>query len=157
MQPKIPRLKRKREENIFKHQVMVRQQQVTWLTKVTRRKLTLSDVQLQQTDQVHTHHQINIYQENALELIPTLDTSSGIKIDDCFTVYYNGAESLLKAFKNSLTSLGMDQMMANQHQNHVELIWPVVSKEMRIFPIHPISNLHLFWDYYHYPIFKMIG
>ena len=65
---------------------MVRQQQVTWLTKVTRRKLTLSDVQLQQTDQVHTHHQINIYQENALELIPTLDTSSGIKIDDCFSL-----------------------------------------------------------------------
>ena len=60
---------------------MVRQQQVTWLTKVTRRKLTLSDVQLQQTYQVHTHHQINIYQENALELIPTLDTISGIKID----------------------------------------------------------------------------
>ena len=73
------------------------------------------------------------------------------------SVYYNGAESLLKAFKNSLASLGMDQMMANQHQNHVELIWPVVSKEMRIFPIHPISNLHLFRDYYHYPIFKMIG
>ena len=95
--------------------------------------------------------------KNALELTPTLRKSWGIKTDDYFTIYYNDAESLLKAFKSSLTSLGLDETMANQHQNHVELIWSVVSKEMRIFPIHPISNLHLFRDYYHYPTFKMIG
>ena len=55
--------------------------------------------------------------KNALELTPTLRKSWGIKTDDYFTIYYNDAESLLKAFKSSLTSLGMDETMANQNQN----------------------------------------
>ena len=53
-------------------------------------------------------------------------------------------QSLLKAFRNSLTSLGVDEMMANQHQNYAKLIWSVVSKDKRNFQIHLISNLHLF-------------
>ena len=53
-------------------------------------------------------------------------------------------QSLLKAFRNSLTSLGVDEMMANQYQNYAKLIWSVVSKDKRIFQIRPISNLHLF-------------
>ena len=44
--------------------------------------------------------------------------------------------------------------MTNQHQNHAELISSLVSKKMQIFSIYPISNLHLFRDYYNYPILK---
>lgn len=51
--------------------------------------------------------------KNVLELTPTLRKRWAIKTDDYFTIYYNDAESLLKAFRNILTSLGMNETMAN--------------------------------------------
>ena len=38
-----------------------------------------------------------------------------LKTDYYFTINYNDAESPLKAFKNSLISLVMDETMTNQH------------------------------------------
>lgn len=57
--------------------------------------------------------------KNAIALTPTLCKSWNIKTLDYFTIYYNNAEFPLEAFKNSLTSLRMDEIMANQHWNLV--------------------------------------
>ena len=51
----------------------------------------------------------------------------------------------------------VERNVAVQHHNHVELIWSSISKDLIMFPVSPLSNLHLFRDYYDYPSFQMIG
>ena len=50
---------------------------------------------------------------------------------------------------------GVERNVAVQHRSHVELVWSTISKDLIMFPGNPLSNLHLFPDFYHYPSFKM--
>ena len=111
MQQKILRLKRKGEKIIFRHKVIARQQQVRWLTTVMQSKLTLSDVQFQQNlPRDKTDTMTGTYlPKNALELTATLRERWGIKAD-AYLQFIIIMESLfLDAFKNSLTSLRIDE------------------------------------------------
>ena len=78
-----------------------------------------------------------------------------VQKEDYLTIYFENASSPRTAFKNSLLSSGMERNLAMQHRNKIELIWSAVSKELSIFPVHPLSNLHLLRDFYHLQTFSM--
>ena len=99
----------------------------------------------------------NYIPNSACRLTSELKCKWGVKNEDFFTIYYEDADALLKGFLESLLSAGMENNLAVQHKNHVELVWSTVSKKMTILPVHPLSNLHLLRDFYHYPTFQMIG
>ena len=80
-----------------------------------------------------------------------------VKNKDFFTIWYKDSNLLLEAYYNDLMQTGVERNVAFQHRNHVELIWSTISKDLIMFPVNPLSNLHLFRDYYHYPSFQMIG
>ena len=70
----------------------------------------------------------------------------------------HSAESLLDAFCDDLLSSGaMDNRMAVQHRNYVELVWAMLDKNMVVLPLNALSNLHLLRDFYHRPSVASIG
>ena len=97
--------------------------------------------------------------KNALHLTDDLRKKWQVKDDDFFTIYYRQVEMLLEAFFNDLASAAMERDTAMAHKNKVELILTAINKRenMQMFPVNPLSNLHLLRDYYHRPTFRMIG
>ena len=80
-----------------------------------------------------------------------------IKDEDYFSIYFESAEDVLDNFQEELIQSGHERDNAVQHRNQVSLIWAALNKDLTIFPINPLSNIHLFRDFYHRPTFKRIG
>ncbi|XP_057297196.1 uncharacterized protein LOC130626107 isoform X2 [Hydractinia symbiolongicarpus] len=80
-----------------------------------------------------------------------------IKFADYFTIYFQNSEDLLDAFEQDLLTSGHTKANSVQHRNHVTLMWSAVDRELNMFPVNPMSNIHLFRDFYHRPTFKSIG
>ena len=84
-------------------------------------------------------------------------TKWNIKPDDYFTIYFKNAEDVLDAFQNDLYESGHEKDNSIQHRNSMHLIWASLNKDLAMFPLNPLANIHLFRDFYHRPTYKRIG
>ncbi|XP_057300018.1 uncharacterized protein LOC130630515 isoform X2 [Hydractinia symbiolongicarpus] len=105
----------------------------------------------------HDHPSLDYIPSGSCRLTSSKRKEWGVKPDDFFSIYFSTADDLLDNFQEELLQSGHTKDNSTQHRNQVELIWTSISKDLVMFPINPLSNMHLLRDYYHRPTFKTIG
>ena len=84
-----------------------------------------------------------------------------IKPDDYLTIYFKNVEDVFDAFQNDVYESGHEKdniaTTCIEHRNNMHLIWDSLNKDLAIFPLNLLANIHLFRDFYHRPTYNRIG